>query len=50
MPYKLIGKTVYVKKAKKWKKKVVAKSVAAAKRMVRLLRGLKHGWKPSGKK
>jgi len=50
MPYKSIGKTVYVKKVKKWKKKAATKSAAAAKSMVRLLRGVKRGWKPSGRR
>ena len=50
MPYKTIGKSVYVKKAGKWKKKATAKSKVAAKRMVNLLRGVKRGWKPTGKK
>lgn len=50
MPYKRIGKTVYVKKGGKWKKKATAKSVSKAKGMINLLRGVKHGWKPTGKK
>ena len=50
MPYKTVGKTVYVKKGGKWKKKATAKSAASAKAMVRLLRGVKHGWKPTGKR
>lgn len=42
MPYKSSGKTVYVKKRGKWRKKATAKSKAAAKRMVNLLRSLKR--------
>ena len=43
MPYKIIGKTVYTKKSGKWKKKQTAKSVASAKRTLKLLRGLEAG-------
>jgi|TARA_R100001530_G_scaffold51966_1_gene38515 hypothetical protein len=50
MPYKRVGKTVYVKKGGKWKKKSTTKSVASANRMLRLLRGVKHGWKPTGRR
>ena len=50
MPYKTIGKTVYVKKVGKWKKKAITKSRAAAKKRVNLLRGVKRGWKPAAKK
>lgn len=41
MPYKTSGKNVYVKKGGRWIKKATAKSAAAAKRMVKLLRGIK---------
>jgi len=37
MPYKRIGKTVYVKKGGKWKKKGSSKSVATAKRYLKAL-------------
>ena len=50
MPYKRVGKTVYVKKDGEWKKKGTAKSIVLAKRMINLLRGVKHGWKPTGKR
>ena len=50
MPYQSRGKRVYVKKGGQWVLKATAKSIAAAKRMVNLLRGVKHGWKPTGKK
>ena len=46
MPYKSVGKKVYVKKGGKWKVKATAKSPASAKKMVNLLRGVKHGFKP----
>lgn len=42
MPYKVSGKTVYVKKRGKWRKKATAKSKLSAKRMVRLLRRVKR--------
>jgi len=43
MPYKLVGKTIYTKSSGKWKKKQTCKSVANAKKALRLLRGLEHG-------
>ena len=43
MPYKLIGKTIYTKSTGKWKKKQTGKSVASAKRALKLLRGLENG-------
>ena len=48
MPYKRIGKTVYVKRNGKWEKKSTAKTIAKAKKMMSLLRAVKHGWKPKG--
>jgi len=50
MPYKTSGKTVYVKKAGKWRKKATAKSKGSAQRMVKLLRGVKHGMKTKKRK
>jgi len=50
MPYKRIGKTVYVKKGKRWEEKAMSKTIVGAKKMLNLLRGVKHGWKPTGKK
>jgi hypothetical protein len=51
MPYKSKGRTVYTKKRGAWRKKATAKSAAAAKRMVTLLRMVKaRGKKKSGKK
>lgn len=50
MPYKSIGTKVYVKKDG-WKvKTATAQSPASAKRMVNLLRGIKHGFKPTKRK
>jgi hypothetical protein len=43
MPYKSSGKNVYVKKRGRWVKKATAKTTSAAKRMVKLLRGVKAG-------
>jgi hypothetical protein len=43
MPYKVSGKTVYVKKRGMWVKKATAKSKASAARMLKLLRGMKSG-------
>jgi hypothetical protein len=50
MPYTIKGKTVYKKVGKKLKKKAKARSRASAKRMVRVLRAVEHGWKPSKKR
>jgi len=47
MPYKRVGKTIYVKKDGKWHVKSTAETVDSAKRQLSLLRGLKHGWKPT---
>ena len=41
MPYKVSGKTVYVKKRGSWRKKATAKTVASAKRMIKILRAAK---------
>jgi hypothetical protein len=49
MPYMRKGKTIYHKKGGKWKVKQVCKSVAAAKRAMRLLHGVEEGWRPTGK-
>ena len=43
MPYLLKGKTIYSKSSGKWKKKQTGKSVASAKRALKLLRGLESG-------
>ncbi len=48
MPYRRRGKVVQHKKAGKWVKKQTAGSEAAAKRALNLLRGVEHGWKPTG--
>lgn len=49
MPYKRKEKTIY-KKVDGLKKKQKCKSIAKAKRAMNLLRGVEHGWKPTGKK
>lgn len=49
MPYKRKGKVIY-KKVDGLKKKQRCGSVRKAKRAMNLLRGIKHGWKPTGKK
>lgn len=43
MPYRRIGRTIYTKASGRWKKKQTCRSVAAAKRALKLLRGLEHG-------
>ncbi len=50
MPYKTQGKKVLHFKGGKWTVKQTAHSPAAAKATVRLLEGIEHGWKPTGKK
>lgn len=50
MPYKRKGKVVYVKKSGLWRKKGKAKTIKKAKRYVRLLRGVMHGWRPTHRK
>ncbi|HUW09480.1 MAG TPA: hypothetical protein VM537_07090 [Anaerolineae bacterium] len=49
MPYKAKGRRV-MHKVDGWETKQTAKSPARAKRAVRLLRGIEHGWKPTGKR
>ena len=49
MPYKQVGKTVYVKKRGSWRKKATAKTTSAAKRMISLLRRVKARGKKKGK-
>lgn len=48
-PYKRKGKAVLHKKDG-WGVKQKAKSVKKAKRTMNLLRGIEHGWEPTGKK
>jgi hypothetical protein len=43
MPYKIIDKIIYSKKGGSWHKKQTAKSVASAKRAMKLLYGLESG-------
>lgn len=43
MPYRRVGKTIYTKATGKWKKKQICKSIAAAERALKLLRGLESG-------
>ena len=50
MPYKVVGDTVYHKKGGAWKVKQQCGSHAKAKKAENLLRGVEHGWKPTGKK
>jgi len=50
MPYKVEGKAVMHKKGGKWKVKQRCRSHMAALSAVNLLRGVEHGWKPSGRR
>ena len=47
MPYRRINSVVQHKVGGKWKKKAKAKNPASAKRMIRLLNAVKHGWRPT---
>lgn len=49
MPYIRKGKTVY-KKVDGLKKKGTSKTTGQAKAHLRVLQGIEHGWKPTGKK
>jgi len=50
MPYKREGKKILHKKDGKWSVKQTASSVKNAKSAMRLLQGIEHGWKPTGKR
>jgi len=50
VPYKIVGKKVYHKKGGKWSVKQTCKSVANAKKAIRLLRGIEHGMIPKARK
>lgn len=50
MPYVRRGKVIYKKTASGLKKKQTCKSEAAAKKAIKLLRAVEHGWKPTGKR
>jgi hypothetical protein len=50
MPYKVEGKNVMHFKSGKWSVKQTCGSHDAAIHAMNLLRGVEHGWKPTGKK
>lgn len=50
MPYKVKGNKVMHQKGGKWSVKQTASSPAKAKAAMNLLRGIEHGWVPTGKK
>jgi len=50
MPNRRKGRIIYHKKGGRWRIKQRCKSVANAKRALRLLRGVAHGWRPTGRK
>ena len=49
MPYKISGNKVLHKKGGKWSVKQKCSSPANARSALRLLYGVEHGWKPTGK-
>jgi len=48
VPYLRKGKVIYHKVDGKWEVKQRCRSVEAAKGAMNLLRGVAHGWKPTG--
>ena len=50
MPYRRKGKVIQHKVGGKWRKKAKAKSVKSGKKMMNLLRGVSHGWRPTHKR
>ena len=50
MPYKRVGRKVLHKRGGAWKVKQVCSSPESAKRALRLLQGVEHGWEPTGGK
>ncbi len=50
MPYKIEGNKVLHQVGGKWKVKQTCSSHANAMAAIRLLQGVEHGWKPTGKK
>lgn len=50
MPYKREGRKIFHKVGGRWKVKQVATSIENAKSAIKLLRGVEHGWEPTGKK
>jgi len=50
MPLKVEGSNVLHEKDGKWTIKQKCKSHSAALRAMALLRGIEHGWKPTGQK
>ena len=50
MPNRRKGRIIYHKKGGRWRIKQRCKSVANAKRALRLLQGVAHGWRPTGRK
>lgn len=50
MPNKRVGKIIYHKVGGSWKVKQRCTSVTNAKRALKLLQGVAHGWKPTGRK
>jgi len=49
MPYRREGNKVMHQKGGKWSVKQTCSSPAAALKAISLLRGVEHGWKPTGK-
>jgi len=50
MPNRRKGRIIYHKKGGRWRIKQRCRSVANAKRALRLLQGVAHGWRPTGRK
>ena len=50
MPYNRSGNKVLHQKGGQWKVKQTCSSPAAAEKAIKLLHGVKHGWKPTRQK
>lgn len=50
MPYKRIGLKIYKKVNSKWKLKQTATSIVNAIKALRLLGGIEHGFRPTGRR
>ena len=50
MPYKREGNKVLHQKGGQWKIKQTCASPTAAQKAINLLRGVEHGWHPTGKR
>jgi len=50
MPYKRVGRRIYKLVGGRWVLRSTCKNVENAKRQLRLLNAIEHGWKPTRKR